>query len=109
MTLVELKQILDATGYPVAYSHFTETPTNPIPSPPFITYLVVSSSNQFADNKVHKKIQNVQVELYTDYKDLVAESTLENLLDANEIPYETTETFIESEKLFQKIYEIGVI
>jgi hypothetical protein len=104
MTLAELKQLLDTTGYPVAYSHFNK----PVEAP-FITYLVAFSSNQFADNKVHKKIQNVQVELYTNYKDLTAESTLEDIFDANEIPYETTETFIESEQLFQKIYEIGVI
>jgi hypothetical protein len=104
MNLAELNQLLRQTGYPVAYSHF-----NSAKEAPFITYLVAFSSNQFADNKVHKKIQNVQVELYTNYKDLTAESTLETILDANEIPYETTETFIESEQLFQKIYEIGVI
>ena len=104
MTLAELKNILDATGYPVAYSHFKETP-----SVPFIAYIVAYSSNHFADNKVDKKVQIVQVELYTDFKDLGAEETLENLLDENEIPYETTETFIESEQLFQKIYEFGVI
>jgi hypothetical protein len=104
MNLAELNQLLRQTGYPVAYSHF-----NSAKEVPFITYLEAFSSNQFADNKVHKKVKNVQVELYTDYKDLTAESTLENILDANEIPYETTETFIESEQLFQKIYEIGVI
>jgi hypothetical protein len=109
MTLAELKQLLDTTGYPVAYSHFNNTAENPPPSPPFITYLEAFSSNQFADNKVYKKVKNIQVELYTNYKDLTAESTLENVLDANEIPYETTEAFIESEQLFQKIYEIGVI
>jgi hypothetical protein len=104
MTLVELKQILDTTGYPVAYSHF-----NSLVDAPFITYLDAFSNNYFADNKVHTKVKNVQVELYTNYKDLTAESTLEDILDANEIPYETTETFIKSEQLFQKIYEIGVI
>lgn len=104
MTLAELNQLLKQTGYPVAYSHF-----NSAVNAPFITYLEAFSSNQFADNKVHTKVKNIQVELYTDYKDLTAESTLETILDANEIPYETTETFIESEQLFQKIYEIGVI
>jgi hypothetical protein len=109
MTLVELKQILDTTGYPVAYSHFIATENNPMPSPPYITYLVSHSSNMFADNKVHKKISNIQIELYTNKKDLQAESKLEDALDENEIPYETSEIWIESEKLFQKIYEIGVI
>lgn len=109
MILSELNTILKATGYPVAYSHFTVTTNNPAPIPPYITYLVAYSSNFMADNKVYKKIDNLQIELYTREKDLVAEKKVEDLLDTNEIPYETTETWIESEKLFQKIYEIGVI
>ncbi|MCM3111682.1 hypothetical protein [Lederbergia lenta] len=106
MTLVELKELLYATGYPVAYSHFKSAPNKPIPDPPYITYLVTYSSNFHADNKVHKQIQNVDIELYTDIKDLQVESIVESILDANEIPYDTVETYIESEKLFQKIYEV---
>lgn len=109
MTLTELVTILNATGFPVAYSHFTETTNNPLPNPPFITYIVPSSDNLFADNKTYKKINNIDIELYTDKKNLLAEETLEDLLDANKIPYQTNETYIESERLFQKIYEIGVI
>lgn len=105
MTLIKLKTILDATGYPVAYSHFKESP----PSIPFITYLEFDSNNFHADNRTFKKVKNINVELYTDKKDLQAEATLETLLDSNDIPYETNETYIESEQLFQKIYEIGVI
>lgn len=109
MMLGELKNILKSTGYPVAYSHFNPTNENPMPEPPFIVYLEVYSSNFIADNKVHTKVRNVQIELYTNKKNLVAESKLETVLDENEIPYQTTETFIESEKLFQKIYEVRMI
>jgi hypothetical protein len=109
MTLAELKVLLNTVGYPVAYSHFKATPTNPLPSPPYICYLVAYSSNFFADDKVYKKIDNAQIELYTTKKDLVSEGNLERVLDDNEIPYETTETFIESEQLFQKIYEMRLI
>lgn len=101
MTLVELKKLLDATGYPVAYSHFNEPKATP-----FITYLVTYSSNFHADNKVHKKIDNVDIELYTDKKDLQAEETLESLLDEKELPYDKVETFISEEKLYQIIYEV---
>ena len=31
MTLEELNKVLKATGYPVAYSHFTSNPKNPLP------------------------------------------------------------------------------
>lgn len=65
MTLSELKKIIDATGYPVAYSHFTATIGNPVPKPPFICYLVTGSPNMIADNKVHLKINDVNIELYT--------------------------------------------
>lgn len=109
MNLVELKKILEAAGFPVAYSHFTKTTTKPIPDPPYICYLVSHSSNFIADNKVYQKIDNVQVELYTNKKDLAAEEKLEEVFEQNEIPYETTEIFIESEQLFQKLYEVRMI
>jgi hypothetical protein len=109
MNLIELKKILDATGYPVAYSHFTALPGNPIPKPPYICYLVDGSPNMIADNKVHHKINDVTIELYTIKKDLVVESKLEKALDDHEIPYESFEAFIESEKMYQKTYEVRLL
>lgn len=101
MTLVELKKLLDATGFPVAYSHFNEAK-----DAPYICYLVTYSPHFHADNKTYHKIDSVDIELYTDKKDLLAESVIESILDDNDLPYEPIETFIESEKLFQKIYEV---
>lgn len=109
MTLEELKIILDQTGMPVAYSHFIESDNEPLPAPPFITYLIVYSSNFSADNKTYKDIQNVQIELYTDRKDLEKEAVLEMILNENEIPFATTEIYIESEMLYQKIYEVRLL
>jgi len=106
MKLEELKIILEATGYPVAYSHFTETDNNPLPIPPFICYWVVYSANFSADNIIYKEIQNVQIELYTNLKDLAAEAKLQTVLNENELPFGTTETFIDSEMIYQKIYEV---
>lgn len=104
MILEELYLILKSTGLPVAYSHFNERK-----SPPYITYLSSYSSNFNADNRVYKKIDNIQIELYTKNKDLEVEKKLEDLLDENEIAYETTEEWIDSEKLFQKIYEVQIL
>ena len=59
-----------------------------------------------ADNKVHIPIENVQIELYTSKKDLDAEAKVNAVLNENEIPFETSESFIESEGLYQKIYEM---
>lgn len=109
MTLIELRQILDLTGFPVAYSHWTATATNPVPNPPYICYLVAGSPNMMADNMAFQKITDVNIELYTTKKDLAAEAALEKVLDDHKIPYESSETFIDSEKLFQKFYEVRLI
>ena len=80
-----------------------------MPDPPYITYIFTYSSNMYADNKVYKKINNIQIELYTNKKDLQAEAKLEDLLDSNEITYQTSELFIGSERIFQKVYEMRLI
>lgn len=109
VTLGEFIKILEATGYPVAYSHFTATPGNPVPEPPYICFLVDGSANLMADNKVYHKINDLNIELYTTKKDLVAEAKLEKVLDDHEIPYDSYGIFIESEKLFQKTYETRLL
>ncbi|TCJ01577.1 hypothetical protein [Cytobacillus praedii] len=109
MTLVEMKKILDLTGLPVTYSHWTATTNNPVPAPPYICYLVDGNENLMADNKVYHKISDVNIELYTTKKDLSVEALLEKALDDHEIPYDSFEAFIDSEKLFLKTYEVRLI
>lgn len=109
VTLGEFIKILEATGYPVVYSHFTATPGNPVPEPPYICFLVDGSANLMADNQVYHKINDLNIELYTIKKDLVAEAKLEKVLDDHEIPYDSYGIFIESEKLFQKTYETRLL
>lgn len=105
----ELYNALKAIGYPVAYSHFEGTPQNPAPPPPFITYQFAYSNDMLADNANYVEISNFQVELYTAKKDLAAEKKVQDKLKELQIPYSKTETWIDSEKLFQTIYEIQLI
>ena len=93
--------LLKTTNLPVAYHHF-KTPSEP----PYIVYLFAYSSNFGADNKVHSQADNYQVELYTKTKDPAAEALIEGLFDANEIYWDKTETYIDSEGLYQVLYEI---
>lgn len=109
MILSELNSILQAAGFPVAYSHFIESTNSPLPDPPFICYMVVYSSHFSADNAIYKSIENIQIELYTNSKDVDAETKVENVLNANELPFSTIETFIDSEQLYQKIYEVRLL
>jgi hypothetical protein len=109
LTIEELAAILQSTGFPVAYSHFLQSENNPLPEPPYIIYLVAYSSNFAADNSVYYQIRNIQIELYTDQKNFEVERILEEALNSNEIVYQSTESYIESEQLFQKIYEVRLI
>lgn len=93
--------LLKTTDLPVAYHHFVSPP-----SPPYIVYLFSYNTNFGADNKVYKAKPNYQVELYTTVKDLASEALIEGLFDANDIYWEKTETYIESEGLYQVLYEI---
>lgn len=105
MTLAELNTALRATGYPVAYSHFKQAVT-----PPYIAYIEAGDSDIKADNHNYLSISNINVELYTDKKDLTAEAALQNKLKELEIPYrKNPDTWIEEEGLFQIIYEIQLI
>lgn len=97
----ELLQILSETQIPFAYHHFAEGES---PESPFICYLLPGSNNFSADGKVYYKINEVHIELYTDLKDLAVEQQLEDVLDEHGIFYNKSETWIESEKLYEVLY-----
>lgn len=97
----ELLKILKETEIPFAYDHFAEGES---PQPPFICYLLLGSNNFSADGKVYFKANEVHIELYTDFKDLTVEQKLEAVLDEHGIFYNKSETWIESEKLYEVLY-----
>ena len=97
----ELLKILKETEIPFAYDHFAEGES---PEPPFICYLLLGSNNFSADGRVYFKANEVHIELYTDFKDLTVEQKLEAVLDEHGIFYNKSETWIESEKLYEVLY-----
>lgn len=98
-TIVE---ILKEADIPFAYDHFAEGES---PEPPFLCYLLPGSDHFAADGKVYYKINEVQIELYTDTKDLAVEQKLEAVLDKHGIFYAKSETWIDSEKLYEVLYQ----
>lgn len=110
MTLAELRQLLLQTGFPVFYHHWKKSTQYPeCPLPPFIAYLAEGEPNFIADSKAYVKIKNIQVELYTDKKDLAAEEKLEGLFDGAGIAWTADNVWIEEEQLYEKIYALGLI
>ncbi len=101
----KLLSVLDSIGIPYAYDRFAEGES---PEPPFLCYLLPGSSNFSADGKVYHRISEVRLEMYTDFKDLASERKVEDALDAAGIFYNKTETWIDSEKLYEVLYSFDM-
>ena len=97
----KLLLILAALGIPFAYDHFAEGES---PEPPFICYLLPGSDNFAADGRVYFKRNEVRLELYTDRKDPALELKVEDVLDDYGVFYNKSETWIDSEKLYEVLY-----
>ena len=98
--------MLDATGFPVAYDHFQE---GEAPNPPFIVFLFPRSNNFSADGRVYKKINSLDIELYTDLKQPDVEAQVETVLDEHNIFYNKTEVWIPDEKLYEVVYSTDLL
>ena len=97
--------MLKEAGLPLAYDHFAEGES---PEPPFLIFLFPGSDNMFADNGVYFKISQLNIELYTDKKDPELEEKLEDILTAHEIPWEKSEVWIDSEKMYEVLYQTEI-
>lgn len=105
MTIENLVEMLQELKIPFAYDHFAEGES---PEPPFICYLIPGSNNFAADGMVYFKLNEVRIEMYTDFKDLDLESRVEGVLDRHEIFYNKSETWIQSEKLYEVMYSFDM-
>lgn len=97
--------MIKGLGLPFAYDHFAEGES---PDPPFIVFLIPSSDNQGADGGAYDKIKVLHIELYTDRKDLESEEKVEAVLDTRGIFYNKSEVWIESEDLYEVLYQMEV-
>ena len=104
MTLEAFYQQLLLLGVPVAYRVFDEEQM-----PPYIIYSRINDDGVDADDKTYFKVPHIRLELYALTRDLAIEAKIEALLDINDIPYECDETYIESEKLTETIYEFDLL
>lgn len=103
MTLEDLREILESTGIPVAYRAWPEDAAPPLP---YICYIAAYSNNFAADGVVYHKISHIQVELYTEKKELLCEAKVENALAS--FFWEKEEIYLDDEKCYEILYEIEV-
>ena len=105
MTKKEVVQMVGEFGLPYAYDHFAEGES---PEPPFVVYLYPNSDNFAADGIAYFKKDRLHVELYTDSKDIDLEKQIEDVLDAHGFFYNKSEVWIQSERLYEVLYQMEV-
>ena len=105
MTHEEVMQMLEELKIPYAYDHFAEGES---PEPPFICFLFPGSENFSADNIVYAEFSNLSIVLYTDEKDPELEDQVEAVLSSHELFWNKSEVWIESEKLYEVLYQMTV-
>ena len=105
MTKAEVPKMLKEMKVPFAYDHFAEGESE---KPPFLVYLYPRAANFAADGIAYYKKDRMQIELYTNKKDIRLEERIEAVLDKYGLFYYKSETWISSEKLYEVLYETEV-
>ena len=57
---------------------------------------------------MYHHFNRLAIEVYTDYKDPDTEAAIEEVLTAHELFYEKSEAWIETEKMYEVLYELTV-
>lgn len=106
MTLQDVYSLLLSSGYPVAYRDYTGQVKKDIPNPPFMVYSVLDTGFDGGDMRKFIREQDINVELYTDGKDLEAEEVVDRLLiDLDPEKYEANNGYIKVNGTDVKVYE----
>lgn len=105
MTYEEIHEMMQEMDCPFSYHHFAEGEN---PAPPFLLFLSPGENTFSADNVAYFSFKQLDIELYTDKKLPELEEQVEAVLAKHEIYYTKTELFIDSEELYEVLYEMEV-
>ncbi len=105
MSYEEINEMMLEMGLPFAYHHFAEGES---PKPPFLIFLSPGENTFGADNLMYHSFKKLDIELYTDEKSPETEAEIEAVLRRHHIYYTKSEIWIESEDLYEILYETEV-
>lgn len=106
MTLKQINTMINSIGLSYAYHHFE---VGQAPSLPYLVFYYPGSEDFLADGLNYQPINDLRIELYTEEKDFTKETAVETVLQSNGLIYTKEEVYIESERMYEIIYETEVI
>lgn len=106
MTTAQVATMIESIGLDYAYYQFDEGCGQ---EPPFIVFYYPDDNDFIADGRNYVKKRRLIIELYTDNKDFTTEAAVEAVLTANGFVYSRSETYIDSERMYEVIFQTEVI
>ena len=103
MTYDELLAILAPVGIPWAYHHWDSPPP-----PPYGVYLEGPYEPLYADDQNYLNVHTIRLEVYSSVRDTALDARVEAALTGGGLTYEADFTYLESEGLYESIFEIEV-
>lgn len=107
MTLADIVNMLTEMNIPFAYRAFEADET--APAPPFICYFFPNNIPEPADDANAVQIEELDIELYTPYKDFELETSIETILTNHDLAFSRDESWIDSEKMQLTLYTMEVV
>lgn len=106
MTYQEVAQMIESIGLPYTYYSF---PINQAPNLPYIVFYFPNSDDFSADNLNYVPITDLNIELYSRDKNFALEKQVEDVLKNNNIYFSKSETFINTENMYEVLYETQIV
>lgn len=108
MRMSEFRQLLgqfETYGIPITYYSY---PEKHAPELPYAVYYFPDTRPEAADNRNWSEIPTINIEVYTREKDFLLEHTVDGILDSYGLVYTKTEAYLNSENMYQVLYQTEV-
>lgn len=105
MTYEEISAMIERMGLPFNYYQWDEDQVPPLP---YILFYYPERNDFRADDKSYCKITKLNLEFYSKEKDFENEEVIEGVLEEYGLIYTKTESFIDSERMYEVLYQTEV-
>lgn len=110
MTYEEITQTVDDIAAAAdCKCTYRQWPKDSAPDPDYILFYYLERDDMYADDEAYCKITALNLELYTNAKNIEKEQIVERAMHAADLTYQKSETYIDSEEMYEVLYETEVI
>lgn len=106
MTRKQVAEIIKSMGYPFVYYAWR---VDHVPDLPYVVYYYPQETPEAADDSGLVTIARLNIELYTNQKSIADENKVERVLNDNDMPFNKSEAYLDSEQMYEVLYETEVV